>query len=139
MVVARRRRAQRACSRTCGLGRVRTSKILMQPFSSSLEQTALLLKEKLHSQHSTEGKWKAASLCVTQVLQFEHWTNKTSCRDELWKLHGSSMEAFSSIFEGQLKSFLLSTCTPALFLRHVHSSNERCRLDTMSPPHDGGK
>lgn len=50
------------CGRTCGLGWVWTGKILMQGFSSSLEQTVPSWREKLHPQHNAEGKMEVGQL-----------------------------------------------------------------------------
>lgn len=46
-------------------------------FSSSLEQTALVWKEKLHPQHNAEEKWKVASCCV--VVQVLHSSQFQTC------------------------------------------------------------
>lgn len=68
---AQRQRAQRERCRYCGLGWVRTSKILMQAFSSSLEQTLHYSSGRKSCTHSTmlvENGGQPSCWVVIQVL-----------------------------------------------------------------------
>lgn len=70
---AQRQRAQRERCRSCGLGWVRTSKILMQGFSSSLEQTLHQSSGRKSCTHSTmlveNGRQPVAGLLFKYFTQ----------------------------------------------------------------------